>query len=98
MELKFQPEPMGRMTSEVKLYPKSITPARWRVNGELAVGFSLTAETKQTGVFRESIREYDKLVSYIFKHQAGVSSIYLLMYISMHFGFNRKRVTWRLNR
>ena len=38
MELKFQPEPMGRMTSEVNTFPKSVTPARWRVNGSLAVG------------------------------------------------------------
>lgn len=41
MELKFQPEPPGRMTTEVNLFPKSVTPAKWRVNDTLAVGLVL---------------------------------------------------------
>ena len=37
MELKFGPAPIGRMTTEVRALPKSVTPFNWKVSGLLAV-------------------------------------------------------------
>lgn len=40
MELKFGPATMGRMTTEVRGLPKSVTPYNWKVSGQIAVSFT----------------------------------------------------------